>query len=568
MLTTANQKVWDIFQDISSDFEALQELQYLLDRWAIFPDRDGNFSPNSSLSKDEFVGMLMEVGCENCILPHTSYSHLDNYSNNFSFWDLDDTNRYAYCIESAQKQWYFSSFSLDCQNGFCPEQTITTQQAIALALTTAWLFSPAQNGQVITKIANWEMTQNLANDVWAVNPDGTPNIWYGYLQKALGTSITQADISGNITTKRLLSPDANGNINPELPLTKLQAIKIAYIISQLSPCREDPQNLWVQITIYESVCTPNSTNCRPLGNVGNKNTFDFSIMNQSSCSEWTKDPFWIFYSQESRVSFIRSGNYLDDLELSPGKWVITWVGKDNCENTGVSYSFVEVGNTSNILQVQSTPSAQSPNTLQFDITTSCMNCRFDIDFWNGTLINNTSSKTPQHTFEDKGIYKVMVSMKDQSGQYIAQANVDVSVSDDLDLSEIDTDWDGVMDSEDACRTISGPARNTWCPILDQVCLPESELDTCGAGYECANTWYCEVIKHSSTPLSQPWVCSVPQNGSSIFGSVACNSCPCSLALDFGAGVRRCDIIIPAIVSPNGTQIYSRWPNYLIPYKYK
>jgi len=44
-----------IFKDINKNYPYYKELQSLYDRGIIFPDKDGNLSPNSQLTRDEFV---------------------------------------------------------------------------------------------------------------------------------------------------------------------------------------------------------------------------------------------------------------------------------------------------------------------------------------------------------------------------------------------------------------------------------------------------------------------------------------------------------------------------------
>lgn len=59
-------------------------------------------------------------------------------------------------------------------------------------------------------------------------------------------------------------------------------------------------------------------------------------------------------------------------------------------------------------------------------------------------------------------------------------------------------------------------------------------------------------------------CILPTSWSSIFWNVVCNSCPCAYQFDFIAILRKCDVIIPAIVSPDGTKMYGKWNAYEIP----
>jgi hypothetical protein len=41
----------------------------------------------------------------------------------------------------------------------------------------------------------------------------------------------------------------------------------------------------------------------------------------------------------------------------------------------------------------------------------------------------------------------------------------------------------------------------------------------------------------------------------IIWNVVCNSCPCSCNIDFNSNIRKCDIVFPAITSPDRSTIY-------------
>jgi hypothetical protein len=43
----------------------------------------------------------------------------------------------------------------------------------------------------------------------------------------------------------------------------------------------------------------------------------------------------------------------------------------------------------------------------------------------------------------------------------------------------------------------------------------------------------------------------------------CNSCPCNFKLDFIAILRKCDLVFPAITSPDWKKIYWKWDVYKI-----
>jgi hypothetical protein len=93
---------------------------------------------------------------------------------------------------------------------------------------------------------------------------------------------------------------------------------------------------------------------------------------------------------------------------------------------------------------------------------------------------------------------------------------------------LDTDWDKVPDSNDNCRLTPWLINNFWCPAW--AIWENCYLDT-----------------------SDSWVC----------GAATCNSCPCDNTLDFKADFRKCDLVFPTILSPDGKDIYAKWENKII-----
>ncbi|MDD3145170.1 MAG: PKD domain-containing protein [Candidatus Gracilibacteria bacterium] len=115
----------------------------------------------------------------------------------------------------------------------------------------------------------------------------------------------------------------------------------------------------------------------------------------------------------------------------------------------------------------------------------------------------------------------------------------------------DYDDDGINNLLDACPEIKGSEKNKGCPIFDKLC----SLDTdCDAGYYC-NSGIC-------SPKQIAKSCEYT-GGDLIFGNVVCNTCPCSNFVDFNSTLRNCDIVFPAIVSPDKKTIYSKGSYYEI-----
>ena len=119
----------------------------------------------------------------------------------------------------------------------------------------------------------------------------------------------------------------------------------------------------------------------------------------------------------------------------------------------------------------------------------------------------------------------------------------------------DYDEDGLNNCEDLCPLISWDTLNAWCPLLEQRC---DNSCGCDDGYICDNT--------DQNTCGTTWVC-IPQKPQEscyyqaqknyIFWNAVCNSCPCKSVLTYNADIRKCDILFPAITSPDGKDIYER-----------
>ena len=115
----------------------------------------------------------------------------------------------------------------------------------------------------------------------------------------------------------------------------------------------------------------------------------------------------------------------------------------------------------------------------------------------------------------------------------------------------DTDWDGTNDTIDQCPNIKWDKKNFWCPIFEKSC----ELDSdCGKWLYC-DDWYCKIEKYSLNCAYSWW--------DIINGNVKCTTCPCDISINFNSKLRSCDIIFPAITSPDHKDIYSKGNYYQI-----
>lgn len=147
-------------------------------------------------------------------------------------------------------------------------------------------------------------------------------------------------------------------------------------------------------------------------------------------------------------------------------------------------------------------------------------------------------------------------------------------------SDIDKDW--ILDKDDDCVSVFWVKENNWCPIFSRQCTSNSD---CSKWKMCdINAWYCvldtdwdKVPDSNDNCRLTPWLinnfwcpawaiwenCYLDTSDSWVCGAATCNSCPCDNTLDFKADFRKCDLVFPTILSPDGKDIYAKWENKII-----
>jgi hypothetical protein len=167
-------------------------------------------------------------------------------------------------------------------------------------------------------------------------------------------------------------------------------------------------------------------------------------------------------------------------------------------------------------------------------------------------------KFTDHIFENEWVYQTKLIWTDSEWRSW-EATVIIKVL-KRDCTK-DIDNDGVTDCDDKCPLVAGPAVNQGCPVYETRC---SATCWCDPGYSCDTTdplicpikWTCKPIINKSSCLYE-WSKDI------IYGNVTCNSCPCDKFVDFVSTLRKCDIVFPAITSPDSKEIYSKWNLYRI-----
>jgi len=160
---------------------------------------------------------------------------------------------------------------------------------------------------------------------------------------------------------------------------------------------------------------------------------------------------------------------------------------------------------------------------------------YEWDFWDG---NTDSGVNLDHIYDTPWVYEIILMVTDAEWN-IWESTVLIQVL-EWDSCDKDSDGDGIVDCEDKCPSIVGVEGNLWCPILDDGSIQIADISSTIQGSCIYNTSSAKIV----------W-------------NAVCNSCPCENFVDFLADIRACDIIFPAITSPDASTIYSKWKSLQI-----
>lgn len=560
--------VENVFSDIDSDYQYRDELQLLYDRGMIYPDEEGKFAPYSLLNRDEFVGISMEVTCKRCIQPHTEFKYIEKYLNKDVYYDIDSSNKYFYCVAEADANNYVRGYdpSYQCQDGtqrdnerpFCTNNTITLEEAMAVILRNSGIFTIEDNAELINQINAGTITEILAEDVAPRNLDGSVYTFYGYFKKALDFRLVEYDAEGNETVYTMVDVVDN-KLRPKKSVTKEEFLRIAYVALKSNSCTEIQDNeIALQIDIWEKSCEPWDEDCTESDLNDEDDTYDFTPDVKGFCEEWIDDPtgyVWRFYNLTNGDEFFEYGSFLNNIKLpSEWEWRVYLTVRDRCGNTAQVYSTILVSYDLALnVDIIANPiigyenllvdfewvahGGEKPYSYRWDF--------WDTRGWYGRII--------PHLYTSSNVFLTRLDVTDVKGREWS-ATVLIKVL-EADSCESDSDSDGVYDCDDRCPIIAGPENNSWCPNVEIPCwdncsCPEGYTCNSQDGNLCPGEPICLPIEKASSCLYSP-------TQSAIFWNASCNSCPCGNYLDFFADVRDCDIVFPAITSPDAKNIYSR-----------
>ncbi len=568
---SSNVLVEDVFTDVDSNYKYRDELQTLYDNEIIQSNLDWKFNPYQVVKRDDFMWVAMEVTCEKCIFPHTDYNYIKFYSGKDTFWDLEENNENFYCIYEADNEEYFSEYSAgyECDDGtsqdwwipFCVNDVVTRQEAIMVLMKSSNLISERTVLRVLQDIDSWSITENLSDDVSAKNSDGSANLYYPYLQKALDIELVEYSSNWGEKVYKLLEED-EWKLRAWEAITREELLYMAYIIYKLNACEDDKSwEIPSKINVYNSSCDESSVDCDLSDLNASDDTYDFGVDVSLDCSSGIDDSTWYswwFVNIINWESFTKNWKYLNDVKfLNSGIWKVNLRVRDNCTNESEMYLYVGVWDDSMLSSMMKTSYINSSRwaEIEFKSVVSSGESPYEYawDFGDG---DDWIWKSVSHIYSLDWIYEVKLSVTDSNGVY-GESNMFIEVSGSLDCS-LDSDWDGQNNCEDECPLVLGSFLNKGCPIFYSNCDSSCSCPdwyTCDSNNTntCGDNWFCIPDKQVSDS------CLYLEGDNNIFGELVCKMESCDdNYLDFIADLRRCDEVYPAIVSLDGEDVYSSW----------
>jgi len=318
----------------------------------------------------------------------------------------------------------------------------------------------------------------------------------------------------------------------------------------------------VDIDVFDDNCTAPWLTCTEIEFEDEEDdgddVFDFDGDVSTNCSVSGITYSWRFTHRESNTFFTFESEFVDNFFFSrPWVWDIILTAQDACGQSGTEQMIyiVRESGTSLSVWINANPIFW-PESLVVDfspiISWWVAPYSYEWNLWDTTV---TYGANITHLYRSAWSYRVILEVLDSQGNSWAASTV-ILVTENRDICLVDSDGDLVFDCDDDCPIVPWESGNSWCPNLESSC-----------GEDCAcDNWYTCSISDPLTcstgvcvpDISIPRSCLYNPNEGSIFWSAVCLSCPCNSYADFLADMRRCDLIFPAITSPNGSQIYSQW----------
>lgn len=579
----------------------------LFDNGILIDDTSHKFKPDELLTRDVFAGFTLGSACNFCLNP--SIDLIAQYQSSI-FPDVTPESPYYYCISQASKDqiipWYplGQNATINCQNNetysvpaYCKNNSVTRIEAVKALLLESNLWNDEMNKNPIKNITITDISENL----------------YGYAKKGIQAGI--------------LSLSNDGKVNPDAPITRWEFASMTAKIFDFNQCigPSNQNTSWSSITIIDNNGKPyyDST----IGKGSNFTIKWQTQENAASNFSWKAidsitgkelnftGPSFTTDSLGAGSWFIKLSVFRKStnekvstssitLTLSDGTqvlaWKIVWTNSNWNAVNGVLYPSLIIEWTPNSLWAGWDVSFST-------YSNSSGSLKYIWDFWDGTRITTNSGKV-SHTFSTPGTYMTNVIATDALGKRAGWSVVTVVTG------SLDSDKDGIPDSSDICPLVQWNSTN-WCPKLETNLytawafftannskignsiwfsavdntnqnsnnsfsnwMPslgsttdtdndgiDDSLDACPTTSGSQANWWCPLvwsflgnIEKNSCVMDQ-----IGQHGGIIIEPI-CESCPCPTSISLGNNIRRCDVIFPAILSKDLSEIYSRWPLYQIP----
>ena len=352
----ANQKVEDVFIDIDSNYKYLSELQTLYDKGIIQPNIHNKFKPYELLSREEFVWILMETNCVQCIKPNVNYDLIDQFQSSNVYYDVHNNSDYFYCISSADNAWYIQWYQAGtvCENWnnnqssvpFCPDNTIILEEALAIVMRAWNILTKQQANNFINNIKNWENYPDLSDDVKSKNADGSIYDFYPYFYEADRFTITEYNNFWEEIKYSLLEKKS-GKYFPKKSINREEFLKIAIFALKNSSCLA-PSNEWIswEINIFDSGCASNNSQCEYENDFNTQESIDLVWDLDTTCllGFWENTAYkWIINNLSNNTESIQTWKYLDDVLLSESwKYKVDLYVTDLCNNSSKITKYISV----------------------------------------------------------------------------------------------------------------------------------------------------------------------------------------------------------------------------------
>ncbi len=424
----ANQKVEDIFIDINSNYKYLSELQTLYDKGIISPNIHNKFKPYELLSREEFVGILMETNCVQCIKPEVNYDLINEFKDEDVYYDVHNNSDYFYCINTADNQWYIQWYNpgTTCENWdskeweipFCPDNTIILEEALAIVMRAWNILSQDQANQIVNNIINGESYPDLSDDVKSKNTDDSVYDFYPYFYKADNFIITEY----NNLWKKLeysLLEKKNEKYYPKKSINREDFLKIAIFTLKNSSCLSPVNNdiSW-EINIFDGSCSQNIEQCEYENDFNTDEAIDFIAQLETTCLLWFWDEEsykWVINNLSKNIETIQTGKYLDNIVfLDSWKYKVDLFISDLCWNsTKITKNISISSSTEDIFLASINKEYLGEFTLDFTgiITGNTWKYIYKWDFGDG---NTSNEQNPNHIYSESGTYDVILTVTDKN----------------------------------------------------------------------------------------------------------------------------------------------------------